>query len=107
MRAPREPHTQPQAPTPPPSLARSLVGSYLKTAFPRAAITLRNGAVGATPSALMEMCLENYVDEGIDLVFVEFTANDGEQELLIPQCTQHAAWADTHGSMPQKRTCMM
>ena len=55
----------------------SLVGTYLKEAFPRANITTRNGALPATPSALMNMCLENYVDADVDLVFVEYIANDG------------------------------
>lgn len=55
----------------------SLVGKYLKAAFPRAAISMRNGALPATPSALMNMCLEQYVDDDVDLVFVEYVANDG------------------------------
>lgn len=55
----------------------SLVGRYLKTAFPKAIITTRNGALPATPSALMNMCLEQYVDEDVDLMFVEYVANDG------------------------------
>jgi hypothetical protein len=42
----------------------SLVGKYLRDAFPRAKITTRNGALPATPSALMNMCLETYVDPG-------------------------------------------
>jgi len=46
----------------------SLVGKYLRTAFPRANITTRNGALPATPSALMNMCLETYVDAGEALV---------------------------------------
>jgi hypothetical protein len=47
------------------------VGKYLKSAFPKAGVTLRNGALPATPSALMNMCLEQYVDDDVDLVFVE------------------------------------
>jgi hypothetical protein len=49
----------------------------MKRAFPRASISLRNGALPATPSALMNMCLEQYVDDDVDLVFVEYVANDG------------------------------
>lgn len=49
----------------------SLVGAYLRSAFPRAEISTRNGALPATPSALMNMCLEQYVDDDVDLVFVE------------------------------------
>jgi hypothetical protein len=55
----------------------SLVGKYMKTAFPKANVTTKNGALPATPSALMNMCLEQYVDEDVDLVFVEYVANDG------------------------------
>ncbi|KAF6266240.1 hypothetical protein COO60DRAFT_1632898 [Scenedesmus sp. NREL 46B-D3] len=55
----------------------SLVGKYMQRAFPRASISLRNGALPATPSALMNMCLEQYVDDDVDLVFVEYVANDG------------------------------
>lgn len=49
----------------------------MREAFPRASITARNGALPATPSALMNMCLETYVDPEIDLLFVEYCANDG------------------------------
>jgi hypothetical protein len=55
----------------------SLVGAYLRTAFPHAEISMRNGALPATPSALMNMCLEQYVDADVDLIFVEYVANDG------------------------------
>lgn len=55
----------------------SLVGTYMKAAFPRSQISFRNGALPATPSALMNMCLEQYVDDDVDLVFVEYVANDG------------------------------
>jgi lysophospholipase L1-like esterase len=59
----------------------SLVGRYLRGAFPRANVTTRNGALPATPSALMNMCLETYVDDDVDLVFVEYVANDGSNAL--------------------------
>jgi hypothetical protein len=49
----------------------SLVGKYMRDAFPNADVVTRNGALPATPSALMNMCLETYVDEDVDLVFVE------------------------------------
>ncbi|GBF94284.1 SGNH hydrolase, partial [Raphidocelis subcapitata] len=55
----------------------SLVTRYMRDAFPRSNVTARNGALPATPSALMNMCLETYVDSGIDLLFVEYCANDG------------------------------
>ncbi len=37
----------------------------------------RNGAVSAAPSMLTELCLENFMDADVDLVFVEFVVNDG------------------------------
>lgn len=40
------------------------MGRYLRGAFPRANVTTRNGALPATPSALMNMCLDTYVDPG-------------------------------------------
>jgi len=49
----------------------ALVGAYARAAFPRARVLTRNGALPATPSALMNMCLETYVDDDVDLVFVE------------------------------------
>lgn len=55
----------------------SLVGKYLQGAFPKSNVIMRNGALPATPSALMNMCLETYVDEEVDVVFVEYAANDG------------------------------
>ncbi len=40
-------------------------------------VVLRNGCLPATPSALMDMCLEQSVDEDVDLLFIEYVANDG------------------------------
>jgi hypothetical protein len=40
-------------------------------------VQLRNGCLPATPSALMEMCLEQSVDSDVDLLFIEYVANDG------------------------------
>jgi hypothetical protein len=53
----------------------SLVGKYARAAFPNARVVTRNGALPATPSALMNMCLETYVDDDVDLVFVEVRSN--------------------------------
>ena len=55
----------------------SLVATSLREAFPGNEIVARNGALPATPSALMNMCLETYVDDDADIVFVEYAANDG------------------------------
>eukprot|EP00878_Enallax_costatus_P012728 GHUV01013292.1.p1 GENE.GHUV01013292.1~~GHUV01013292.1.p1 ORF type:complete len:358 (+),score=39.39 GHUV01013292.1:2608-3681(+) len=40
-------------------------------------VTVRNGCLPATPSALMDMCLEQSIDEDVDLLFIEYVANDG------------------------------
>lgn len=55
----------------------SLVVKHLRTAFPAASVTGRNGCVPATPSSFMNMCLEHYLDDDVDLVFVEYATNDG------------------------------
>ncbi|WIA28011.1 hypothetical protein OEZ86_010599 [Tetradesmus obliquus] len=55
----------------------SLVGKFMVNSYPQAKVTLRNGCLPATPSALMEMCLEQSVDADVDLLFIEYVANDG------------------------------
>jgi UDP-glucose:glycoprotein glucosyltransferase len=55
----------------------SLVTAHLSAAFPAATVTGRNGCVPATPSSFMNMCLEQYLDEDVDLVFLEYAVNDG------------------------------
>jgi hypothetical protein len=47
------------------------------TLFVGVQVHLRNGCLPATPSALMEMCLEQSVDADVDLLFIEYVANDG------------------------------
>jgi hypothetical protein len=55
----------------------TLVAARLREAFPRAKVVARNGCVPATPSSFMNMCLENYLDDDVDLVFLEYATNDG------------------------------
>jgi hypothetical protein len=55
----------------------TLVSKRLQEAFPRARISSRNGCVPATPSSFMNSCLEHYIDEDVDLMFVEYAVNDG------------------------------
>eukprot|EP00878_Enallax_costatus_P031969 GHUV01035048.1.p1 GENE.GHUV01035048.1~~GHUV01035048.1.p1 ORF type:complete len:243 (+),score=79.43 GHUV01035048.1:155-883(+) len=55
----------------------SLLTSRLKAAFPNSNITGKNGCVPATPSSFMNMCLEQYMDDDVDLVFLEYATNDG------------------------------
>lgn len=79
----------------------ALVGQYLKAAFPKANITTRNGALPATPSALMNMCLEQYVDEDVDLIFVEYVANDGSNRCAAAT----AGWGAAGGAVSPSRGC--
>lgn len=65
----------------------ALLTAHLAAAFPAANVTGRNGCVPATPSSFMNMCLEQYLDEDVDLVFLEYAVNDG--------------W-DTHNVMKRK-----
>jgi hypothetical protein len=97
----------------------SLVGSYMKTAFPKANVTTRNGALPATPSALMNMCLEQYVDEDVDLVFVEYVANDGSNRWVgqvdqlyegnlqdtAVECWHGPPWRPTHSLRKRMPVC--
>ncbi|KAF8069512.1 ASAT1 [Scenedesmus sp. PABB004] len=55
----------------------SLVAARLRAAFPAANVAARNGAVPATPSGWMSLCLEQHLDADADLVFVEYAVNDG------------------------------
>eukprot|EP00775_Hariotina_reticulata_P005681 gene5681-5919_t len=55
----------------------SLVGQFLRSSYPQAKVDLRNGCLPATPSALMDMCLEQSIDQDVDLLFIEYVANDG------------------------------
>lgn len=54
----------------------SQVVDYMTRSFPHATIIGRNSALSATPSMLMDFCLEDAVDADVDLVFVEYCAND-------------------------------
>jgi hypothetical protein len=49
-------------------------------------VQLRNGCLPATPSALMEMCLEQSVDADVDLLFIEYVANDGANRCGSAKC---------------------
>ncbi|PNH08449.1 hypothetical protein TSOC_004974 [Tetrabaena socialis] len=53
------------------------------SAFPNANITARNGCTPGVPSPYMIMCLELSVDPDVDLVFVEYTLNDGHDRLIF------------------------
>ncbi|KAG2495310.1 hypothetical protein HYH03_006582 [Edaphochlamys debaryana] len=58
----------------------SVFSRWLITSFPNANITARNGAIPATRSNLMVVCLEQSVDADVDLVFVEYIVNNGYED---------------------------
>lgn len=55
----------------------TLTASWLNKTFPTAKLSYRNGCVPATQSEYVSMCLQQFVDAAVDLVFVEYAANDG------------------------------
>ncbi|KXZ51884.1 hypothetical protein GPECTOR_11g319 [Gonium pectorale] len=55
----------------------SILSKWLIAAFPRANVTIRNGCTPGIPTPYMIMCLELSVDPDVDLVFMEYTLNDG------------------------------
>ncbi|KAG2431193.1 hypothetical protein HXX76_009721 [Chlamydomonas incerta] len=56
----------------------SIFSKWLIEAFPRSNVTTRNGCVPGITSQYMIMCLEQSLDAGVELVFVEFNLNDGQ-----------------------------
>lgn len=55
----------------------SRLHGYMAAAFPGVNVTGVNGCVPATPSSFSEVCFEKFIAGESDLVFVEFTTNDG------------------------------
>ncbi|KAG2433670.1 hypothetical protein HXX76_008041 [Chlamydomonas incerta] len=55
----------------------STLSRYMLAAFPAANITTRNGCTPGVPANYMILCLEQSVDPDVELVFVEFTVNNG------------------------------
>lgn len=80
-------HVPPAASCAPPPLTRTpaaargtedwfaRVENYLRAAFPSATWRMRNGCVAATMSEYTSMCLDHFVDEDVDLMFIEYTVN--------------------------------
>lgn len=55
----------------------SVLSAYLAGAVPGTNVSAHNGAVPATPSSYMALCLEHSLPDEPDLVFVEYVLNDG------------------------------
>jgi hypothetical protein len=49
---------------------------YIRTAFPRAAVTAKNGCVPGGQSEFVNACLDKFVSRDADLVFVEVRASN-------------------------------
>lgn len=49
----------------------TIFSSWLQGAFPAAAVTVRNGAVPLATSEYISACLDQFVDQHTDLIFVE------------------------------------
>jgi len=49
----------------------SLFIKYLQTAFPKAAVTARNGCVPGTQTEYVSTCLQKFVNPDVDLLFIE------------------------------------
>ncbi|GFR48090.1 hypothetical protein Agub_g9777 [Astrephomene gubernaculifera] len=60
----------------------SVLSKWLLDAFPESNITTRNGCTPGVPASYMILCLELSVDPDVDLVFVEFTLNNGFEDSL-------------------------
>lgn len=50
----------------------TLLSNWMNTTLPAAQLTFKNGCVPATQSEYVSMCLKNFVDQEVDLVFVEY-----------------------------------
>ncbi|KAG2493907.1 hypothetical protein HYH03_007843 [Edaphochlamys debaryana] len=61
----------------------AMLAKWMISAFPRANITARNGCTPGVPTPYMIMCLELSVDPDVDLVFMEYTLNDGTESQLF------------------------
>jgi hypothetical protein len=55
----------------------TLFSSWLNATFPNAKLSFKNGCVPATQSEYVSMCLQQFVDADVDVIFVEYAANDG------------------------------
>jgi hypothetical protein len=55
----------------------SLFSNWVNATFSTAKLSFKNGCVPATQSEYVSMCLDQFVDEDVDVIFVEYAANDG------------------------------
>lgn len=54
----------------------SILTSFFSKAFPQSKVRGRNGALSATGSSYMNLCLDNHVDADTDLLIVDYAIND-------------------------------
>ena len=60
-----------------------LVLSWMRRTWPRATVSLHNGAIGATGSTFFALCADSRLPPTADLIFLEHTLNDGEQTAVV------------------------
>jgi hypothetical protein len=63
---------------------------YLQKAFKGTSIIAKNGCVPATQSEYVSMCLNKFVADDVDLVFIEYATNDGYADGSISNTRTHA-----------------
>ena len=57
--------------------------SAANKSFPANNITLNNGAVGATVSSFMQLCISQQVKKETDMILIEYAVNDPWQAELL------------------------
>lgn len=56
---------------------------WMQRTWPRARVSLHNGAIGATGSSFFAVCAETRLPERVDLVVLEHALNDGEHQPVV------------------------
>ena len=57
--------------------------AWMRSKWPRAEISLHNGAIGATGSTFFALCADSRLPARADIILLEHTLNDGEQTAVV------------------------
>ena len=57
--------------------------TWMRSTWPKATISLHNGAIGATGSTFFALCSESRLPATADIIILEHTLNDGEQASVV------------------------
>ncbi|WIA15472.1 hypothetical protein OEZ85_002112 [Tetradesmus obliquus] len=68
----------------------SRLQQYIRTAFPHAAVTAKNGCVPGGHSEFVAACLDKFVSQDADLILVEFATSDGYLDTSVNNGYVHA-----------------